>query len=133
MTEVDLSALGSLTTAIVCDALVRLDRPIRIPPPELRPLAPGMRVAGAARPVRHYGSVDVFLEAIEVARPGDVLVIDNGNRDDAGCIGDLAALEARGPGLRASSCGGGTATVPSSGSSAGPCSAWVHMPSVRAR
>jgi 4-hydroxy-4-methyl-2-oxoglutarate aldolase len=99
MTEVDLSALGSLTTAIVCDALVRLDRPIRTAPPELRPLASGMRVAGAARPVRHYGSVDVFLEAIDRARPGEVLVIDNGNRADEGCIGDLAALEAKTAGI----------------------------------
>jgi 4-hydroxy-4-methyl-2-oxoglutarate aldolase len=99
MTERDAPELGGLTTAIVADALVRLNRPIRMAPPALRPLMAGMRVTGPARPVRHYGSVDVFLEAIEVARPRDVLVIDNGNRDDEGCIGDLAALEAKGAGL----------------------------------
>jgi regulator of RNase E activity RraA len=49
--------------------------------------------------VRHYGSVDVFLEAIELAGTGEVLVIDNGNRDDEGCIGDLAALEAKTAGM----------------------------------
>jgi 4-hydroxy-4-methyl-2-oxoglutarate aldolase len=31
---------------------------------------------------------------MEHAAPGDVLVIDNGGREDEGCIGDLAALEA---------------------------------------
>jgi len=33
------------------------------------------------------------------ASPGDVLVIDNGARDDEGCIGDLTALEVRACGL----------------------------------
>ena len=45
-------------------------------------------------PARHYGSVDVFLEALSSAGPGDVLVIDNGGRTDEACIGDLVALEA---------------------------------------
>jgi regulator of RNase E activity RraA len=46
-------------------------------------------------PARHYGSVDVFMEAYNRAAPGDVLVIDNGGRADEGCIGDLTALEAQ--------------------------------------
>jgi regulator of RNase E activity RraA len=45
-------------------------------------------------PVRHAGSVDVFLEAMETAEEGDVLVIDNGGRMDEACIGDLTVLEA---------------------------------------
>src|SRR4029453_11475302 len=48
-----------------------------------------------ALPVRHFGSVDVFLEAMQSAQPGEVLVIDNGGRLDEGCIGDLIALEAQ--------------------------------------
>jgi regulator of RNase E activity RraA len=60
-----------------------------------------MRVAGRALPVRHYGSVDVFLEAYAAARPGDVLVIDNAGRVDEACIGDLAVLEARSAGVAA--------------------------------
>jgi regulator of RNase E activity RraA len=43
--------------------------------------------------------VDVFLEAMEKAAPGDVLVIDNHGRTDEGCIGDLTALEAKATGL----------------------------------
>jgi regulator of RNase E activity RraA len=50
-------------------------------------------------PARHVGSVDVFLEALEEAAPGDVLVVDNGGRLDEACVGDLVALEAQAAGL----------------------------------
>ena len=36
---------------------------------------------------------------MQAARPGDVLIIDNGGRLDEGCIGDLTALEAKNCGL----------------------------------
>ena len=52
-------------------------------------------MAGPALPVRHYGSVDVFLEALSQGDSGGVLVIDNGGRSDEACIGDLVVLEAR--------------------------------------
>jgi regulator of RNase E activity RraA len=45
--------------------------------------------------------VDIFLEALETAQPGDVLVIDNRGRTDEACIGDLVALEAKHAGLAA--------------------------------
>jgi regulator of RNase E activity RraA len=45
------------------------------------------------------GSVDVFLEALGHARPGDVLVVDNGGRLDEACVGDLVALEVQKAGL----------------------------------
>jgi regulator of RNase E activity RraA len=45
--------------------------------------------------------VDIFLEAMESAESGDVLVIDNGGRMDEACIGDLTALEAQASGLAA--------------------------------
>ncbi|MFJ2133593.1 RraA family protein [Streptomyces sp. NPDC088846] len=64
-------------------------------------LIPGHRIAGRALPVRHYGSVDVFLEAFGRAQQGDVLVIDNGGRSDEACIGDLAVLEAEAAGVAA--------------------------------
>jgi regulator of RNase E activity RraA len=57
------------------------------------------RIAGGVRPARHYGSVDVFLEAMETARPGDVMVVDNAGRRDEACVGDLIALEAKLAGL----------------------------------
>jgi hypothetical protein len=48
---------------------------------------------------QHYGSVDIFLEAMDNAAEGDILVIDNKGRMDEGCIGDLTALEAQSSGL----------------------------------
>jgi len=56
-------------------------------------------IAGRVLPARHYGSVDVFLEALERSRKGDILVIDNGGRMDEACIGDLTALEAKASGI----------------------------------
>ena len=56
-------------------------------------------MAGRAVPVRHYGSVDLFLEAFETAPAGGVLVIDNGGIDYEACIGDLAVAEAKSAGL----------------------------------
>lgn len=56
-------------------------------------------VAGRSLPVRHYGSVDIFLEAMGSAQRGDILVIDNQGRLDEGCIGDLKVPEAQAWGL----------------------------------
>lgn len=62
-------------------------------------MLPESSLVGRALPVRHAGSVDVFLEVLERAAPGDVLVVDNGGRLDEACIGDLTALEARARGV----------------------------------
>ena len=88
-----------LSTPLIADACVRLGVQARVAPLGIRPVTPGSRVAGRVLPVRHYGSVDVFLEAFEAARPGDVLVIDNGGRVDEACVGDLAVLEAASAGV----------------------------------
>ncbi|HEY2949553.1 MAG TPA: hypothetical protein VGJ53_14355 [Micromonosporaceae bacterium] len=94
-----LAAFADLSTPLVADACVRGDVPVRAAPPGIRAVVPGQRVAGRALPARHYGSVDVFLEAIGRAKPGDLLVIDNGGRLDEACVGDLTALEAAAAGL----------------------------------
>src|SRR4029077_20531484 len=95
MTAESLSrAFAQLSTPLIADAGLRLKIPLRISPPGIRPVTPNQRLAGPALPARHFGSVDVFLEAMQGAQPGDVLVIDNGGRLDEGCIGDLTALEA---------------------------------------
>ncbi len=92
-------AFSNLSTPLVADACLRLSIPLRVAPKGIRPIIPGGRVAGRAIPVRHYGSVDIFLEAFDTAEPGDVLVIDNRGRDDEACIGDLTILEAQASGL----------------------------------
>jgi hypothetical protein len=62
-------------------------------------VVPGGRLAARVCPARHVGSVDSFLEAMEGAAPGDLLVVDNGGRLDEACVGDLMVLEAQGAGL----------------------------------
>jgi regulator of RNase E activity RraA len=92
-------AIATPAAAPVADALVRLGLPVRVAPSAIGRLAPGRPVAGAAVPCRHAGSVDVILEAIDRARAGSVLVVDDEGRMDEGCIGDLIVAEARGAGI----------------------------------
>jgi 4-hydroxy-4-methyl-2-oxoglutarate aldolase len=90
---------AELSTPLIADAALRLKIPLRISPPGIRPVTPNQRLAGPALPVRHFGSVDVFLETMQASQRGQVLVIDNGGRLDEGCIGDLIALESQNCGL----------------------------------
>ena len=92
-------AFADLSTPMVADACVRSDVPLRAAPPGIGAVVAGHRIAGRVLPARHYGSVDVFLEALRRAEQGDVLVIDNGGRLDEACVGDLAVLEANAAGL----------------------------------
>jgi len=81
-----------LTTPHVADACMRLGIAVRCAPAGMRPLWSGTHVVGRARPSRHYGSVDVFLEAIDRSVPGDVLVVDNGGRLDEACVGEMVSV-----------------------------------------
>jgi 4-hydroxy-4-methyl-2-oxoglutarate aldolase len=92
-------AFQDLSTPLIADACLRLDLPLRLAPPGIRPVLYNFTLAGHALPVQHFGSVDIFIEAMGNAEPGDVLVIDNGGRQDEGCIGDLTVLEAQASGL----------------------------------
>src|SRR5215471_5623093 len=58
-------AFAELSTPLIADAGLRLKIPIRIAPPGIRAANGNQRVAGPALPVRHFGSVDVFLEAMQ--------------------------------------------------------------------
>lgn len=100
MDALELSALfEDLTTPHVADACLRSGVEVRCAPSDLRALGPSNRIVGRVRPARHYGSVDIFLEALEHASPGEVLVIDNSGRRDEACVGDLIVLEAKLAGL----------------------------------
>ena len=94
------------TTPFIADACVQLSLTVRVGPFGMRCNFPGSKAAGPARPARHAGSVDVFLEAIAAAARGDMLVIDNGGRTDEGCIGDLVVGEAHMSGIAATVCWG---------------------------
>lgn len=88
-----------LTTPHVADACMRLGIAVRCAPAGTVPLWNGTHMVGRARPARHFGSVDVILEAIDRADPGEVLVVDNAGRQDEACVGDLVTLEASRAGL----------------------------------
>jgi regulator of RNase E activity RraA len=90
---------SELSTPLIADACLRLKIPLRVAPAGIQALGMETHIAGQALPVRHYGSVDVFLEAMGTAQAGDILVIDNQGRMDEGCIGDLTTLEAQACGL----------------------------------
>jgi len=85
---------AQLSTPLIADAALRFRLPVRFAPAGISSVVQG-KVAARVLPVRHFGSVDVFLEVMQTAQPGDVMVIDNGGRLDEGCIGDLTVLEAR--------------------------------------
>lgn len=95
------SAASAPPTAAIADAALRLGVEARLAPVGLRALAPVAPLVGRARPVTHLGSVDVLLETIDDASPGDVMVVDNGGRHDEACVGDLMVLEAERAGLAA--------------------------------
>jgi len=92
-------SLATLGTPHLADGCLRAGVGVRCAPAGVRPVAGAMRCAGPARPVRHAGSIDVFLEALETSAPGEVLVVDNAGRLDEACVGDLVALEARDAGI----------------------------------
>jgi 4-hydroxy-4-methyl-2-oxoglutarate aldolase len=98
-----LDQLSNLTTPHLADGCLKTNIPIRCAPAGLRPLVWNMHCAGRARPVQHVGSIDVFLEALQLAAAGEalreVLVIDNGGRLDEACVGDIVALELKAGGM----------------------------------
>lgn len=90
---------STIATPLIADAAIRLKVPFRVAASGIRPISPRMQATGRVRPVRHYGSVDIFLEAIDASVAGEILVIDNNGRLDEGCVGDLSALEAQAAGM----------------------------------
>ncbi|MFW9839205.1 MAG: RraA family protein, partial [Candidatus Thorarchaeota archaeon] len=85
---------SKLSTPLIADACVRLEVSFNVAPFGICPVLLDGFVGGRALPVRHFGSVDVFLETMNKAEEGDILVVDNNDRRDEGCIGDLIVIEA---------------------------------------
>jgi regulator of RNase E activity RraA len=92
-------AFSALSTPLITDACMRLGVFMRVAPVGIQPLVAGWKIAGRVLPVRHSGSVDIFLEVMADAVAGDILIIDNAGRRHEGCVGDLTVLEARAMGL----------------------------------
>ena len=60
-------AFSKLSTALIADACLDLGVSIYVARIGIRPLVKGWKVAGRVLPARHYGSVDIFLEAMQNA------------------------------------------------------------------
>ena len=82
-----------LSTPLITDACIRNGFPLRLAPFGIHPIVSEWKIAGAAIGVKHFRSVDVFIETSHSAKSGDILIIDNDGRTDEGCIGDLTVLE----------------------------------------
>ncbi len=92
---------NDICTAQIADACMRLKINWQAAPSGIKPVTPLRKmVCGPVIPVRHYGSVDVFLEALESSPGKGILTIDNGGRQDEACIGDLIVLETKNAGLQ---------------------------------
>lgn len=86
MTATDLLPLGTATLGEAWPAARLVEAP-------LRPIAPGMALAGAALPVRCRPGDNLALHlAIAEAKPGDVLVVDYGGSLESGPFGEIMAL-----------------------------------------
>jgi 4-hydroxy-4-methyl-2-oxoglutarate aldolase len=95
-----------IATAQITDACIKEKVAFFMPPggitSVLSPELSESMLSGPVVPVRHNGSVDVFLEAIENNQiENAIMAIDNGGRTDEACIGDLVALEAKQAGFQA--------------------------------
>ena len=78
------NAFSKLSTPLISDACLRLGIDLRLAPAGIFPLISNSHIAGRVLPVKHSGSVDIFLEAMGNGREGDILVIDNSGRTDEG-------------------------------------------------
>lgn len=85
-------ALADVPTTMLSDALGRWGNM----DPAIRPLAVGMRVCGPALTLRCWPADNLTVHrAIELAAPGDVLVIDGGDGRDTALMGDILVYAAR--------------------------------------
>ncbi len=84
-----LARLRLIDTASLSDANKALD----VLPPTIRPLVPGLRMAGRAVTAQANDDLMSVIGALEIAGPGDVLVVAAGVKDEA-VSGELFGTEA---------------------------------------
>jgi 4-hydroxy-4-methyl-2-oxoglutarate aldolase len=91
-------ALGAMGTATVHEALGRRG----FAGPHLRPIQQGTRLAGSAVTVScHSGDNLMVHAAVEVCRPGDILVVTTTSPSTHGMFGELLATSLMAQGVRA--------------------------------
>jgi 4-hydroxy-4-methyl-2-oxoglutarate aldolase len=104
-----LDAYADIPTAAIGDARDRLG----VVGPRVRAMWPGAHVAGRALTVLcRPGDNKGIHEALRLARPGDVLVVDGGGHDARALIGELIANRAINRGIRGMIIDGAVRDVP---------------------
>ncbi len=92
--------LCKIGSANVSDALRSLGCHFQAMDGGIRPLQPSMKLAGPVFTVRCYPGATFALEkALELATPGDVLVVDGGGHPDVILMGGLMSTRAKARGL----------------------------------
>ena len=92
--------LREVGSANVSDALRAMKKPFQAMDGGIRPLHTSMKLAGPAFTVRCYPGATYALEkALELASPGDVLVVDGGGHPDVILMGGLMSTRAKTRGL----------------------------------
>ena len=99
-TPLDAAGWCRIGSANTSDALRKLGKAFQSMRSGITPLASGMKVAGPAFTVRCYpGATWAMEQALEKAKPGDVLVIDGGGSPDVILMGGLMSTRAKARGI----------------------------------
>jgi len=94
------SEMAGMSTATISDALFRLGHKDRTMAARIKPVDPGMKVAGPAFTAKAYpGGTYICGEALEAAAAGDVLVIDGGGFIEAVLWGEIFSRMASAKGI----------------------------------
>jgi RraA family protein len=86
------AALGQFETPTISDLMNRLYTMV----PEIRSLTDSPRIVGPACTVKTYPGDNLMVhKSLDVAQPGDVIVVDTGGSRRAAVLGDLVSTKAR--------------------------------------
>jgi regulator of RNase E activity RraA len=90
------SALGEFETPTISDLMNRLYTMV----PDIRCLTESSRVFGPACTVKTYPGDNLMVhKSLDVAQPGDIIVVDTGGSNRAAVLGDLVCTKARHRGI----------------------------------
>lgn len=94
--QADIEAIGKFSPATIHEAQGKLGAIDA----RIKPIQPGLQLCGPAITAKcHIGDNLMIFEAINLARPGDVLVVSAGDNPDQGGFGDVLAAACIGKGI----------------------------------
>lgn len=94
--KADIEAISKFSPATIHEAQGKLGAV----DPRIKPIKPGLTICGPAITAKcHIGDNLMIFEAINLAKPGDVLVVDAGDNPNQGGFGDVLASACVGKGI----------------------------------